>query len=95
MISELNGAFRIATLTDAPADCAARRIVPLVAPRRGLAARTGAALARIVRRIVFWRTVAAQRRLLLTMDERMLRDIGIDRYEALREARRPFWDIDG
>jgi uncharacterized protein YjiS (DUF1127 family) len=25
------------------------------------------------------------------LDERLLRDIGIDRIEAMREAARPFW----
>lgn len=94
MINELNGAFRIATLTDAPADCAYPRTAPVAPRQSGFAARIGDALARAFRRIVFWRTVAAQRRLLVSMDERMLRDIGIDRQAALREARRPFWDVE-
>jgi uncharacterized protein YjiS (DUF1127 family) len=38
-----------------------------------------------------WRELARQRRTLLTMDDRMLKDIGISRAEAEREARRPFW----
>ncbi len=32
-----------------------------------------------------------QRRQLLTLDDRMLKDIGISRVDALRVARRPFW----
>ena len=32
-----------------------------------------------------------QRRLLEQLDERMLRDIGISRSEALAEARKPWW----
>jgi uncharacterized protein YjiS (DUF1127 family) len=32
-----------------------------------------------------------QRRLLAQLDERMLRDIGISRSQALAEADKPFW----
>jgi uncharacterized protein YjiS (DUF1127 family) len=32
-----------------------------------------------------------QRRLLLALDERMLRDVGISRADALREGGKPFW----
>ena len=32
-----------------------------------------------------------QRRMLETLDDRMLADIGIGRSEALAEARKPFW----
>ena len=32
------------------------------------------------------------RRLLRQLDDRALKDIGVTRSEALREARRPFWD---
>lgn len=32
-----------------------------------------------------------ERRHLLTLDDRMLRDIGISRVDALREAGKPFW----
>jgi uncharacterized protein YjiS (DUF1127 family) len=38
-----------------------------------------------------WRARARSRRVLLTLDERMLRDIGITRYDARIEARKPFW----
>ncbi len=37
--------------------------------------------------------VARQRKQLLTLDERTLKDIGISRTDALREANRHFWDI--
>lgn len=37
--------------------------------------------------------VARQRRRLLALDERMLKDIGLSRSDAEREARRGFWDI--
>jgi uncharacterized protein YjiS (DUF1127 family) len=35
---------------------------------------------------------ARQRRHLAELDDAMLRDIGLTRDEARREARRPFWD---
>jgi hypothetical protein len=37
--------------------------------------------------------VARQRRQLLALDETKLRDVGISRTDALREANRQFWDI--
>lgn len=33
-----------------------------------------------------------QRRALLTLDNAMLKDIGISRADALQEGRKPFWD---
>lgn len=47
----------------------------------------------LVRRVVFWMELAESRRRLRQLDERMLRDIGVDRADAEREARRPFWEI--
>lgn len=49
--------------------------------------------ARARRRILLWIEVTNGRRLLARLDDRQLRDIGIDRETAQREARRPFWDI--
>ena len=37
--------------------------------------------------------VARERRELLDLDPRALRDIGIDRLDAIQEARRSFWDL--
>ncbi|MGK9236672.1 DUF1127 domain-containing protein [Inquilinus limosus] len=34
---------------------------------------------------------ARQRRMLESLDDHQLRDLGLSRAEALREARRPFW----
>lgn len=42
-------------------------------------------------RLLRWHQLSRQRRALLGLDERMLKDIGITRLEAEREARRPFW----
>ena len=42
-------------------------------------------------RLLGWHEVARQRRALLALSDRMLKDIGITRAEAEREASRPFW----
>jgi uncharacterized protein YjiS (DUF1127 family) len=51
----------------------------------------GNGLASLLATVATWRDRAVQRRLLLAMDERMLRDIGISRVDAHREGRKPFW----
>lgn len=38
-----------------------------------------------------WRERSTGRRQLLTLDDRMLKDIGTNRGEASREASKPFW----
>jgi uncharacterized protein YjiS (DUF1127 family) len=43
-------------------------------------------------RIIFLRGIARQRRQLKLMDDYLLKDIGISRADAEREASRPFWD---
>lgn len=47
---------------------------------------------RIVTKILFWREVAIQREALGSLSDELLKDIGITRAEAVREASRPFWD---
>ena len=42
-----------------------------------------------------WYDVAQERRALGSMSDEMLRDIGISRADAMREAGRRFWDVDG
>lgn len=44
-----------------------------------------------VARLRTWRERARERRQLLAMDDRALRDIGISRVDALREANKPVW----
>ena len=56
----------------------------LVRPLRSFAA---TACARLLR----WHELTRQRRALLALSERMLKDIGISRAEAEREASRAFW----
>lgn len=40
-----------------------------------------------------WLTVARQRRHLMKLDDRLLKDVGISRADAEREAARKFWDL--
>lgn len=47
---------------------------------------------RLVALLDVWARRRHDRRVLAELDERLLRDIGIDRQAALREAERPFWD---
>jgi uncharacterized protein YjiS (DUF1127 family) len=61
------------------------RIAP--SPARRIAALAAIAVARLLR----WHELARQRRALLTLDDRLLKDIGTTRAEAQREASRPFW----
>jgi|TARA_R110000744_G_scaffold64950_7_gene133510 uncharacterized protein YjiS (DUF1127 family) len=39
-----------------------------------------------------WQQVSYERRLLLTMSDAQMKDIGVSRAEAMNEAVRPFWD---
>jgi len=43
-------------------------------------------------RLLAWQQLARERRALGELDQRMLKDIGLRREDARREARRPFWD---
>lgn len=42
--------------------------------------------------LLHWLELSRQRRQLSQLDERMLEDIGVNRSDALQEAKRPFWD---
>lgn len=41
--------------------------------------------------ILTWQERARQRHHLATLDDRLLRDIGLSRVEAMRETEKPFW----
>ncbi len=41
--------------------------------------------------VATWSVRARQRRHLVELDDRLLRDIGIDRAAAMQEADKPFW----
>jgi uncharacterized protein YjiS (DUF1127 family) len=53
------------------------------APRPGLRSALDA--------VFLWHERAKSRRTLATLDDRMLRDLGIDQATARREAAQPFW----
>ena len=76
------GACLMTTLF-AASDCTASRIA---APRRIVRVLKGA-----LTRLAEWRERCEQRKHLAGMNERMLKDIGISRADAAREANKPFW----
>ena len=51
-----------------------------------------ALLAIVVAKFNRWRSLASQRRALARLDDEALKDIGVSRADATREAKRPFWD---
>lgn len=59
---------------------------------RGGLAQTGARLARLIGTIELALQVRRERRILLGMDDRMLKDLGLNG-AAYAEASRPFWDV--
>jgi uncharacterized protein YjiS (DUF1127 family) len=63
------------------------------APRRGVRAGGRHALTRFVDLVLGWHERACQRRALLGLDDRMLRDIGVSRAAAMAESQKPFWRL--
>lgn len=65
----------------------------LKAPTRSLPAFPSPAnlLLSLADTIVAWERRARERRALAEMPERMLKDLGISRVDARREAEKPFW----
>lgn len=51
----------------------------------------GSASAKVLYRLVQWQERAEQRHHLGGMDDRMLKDIGVNRVDANQEANKPFW----
>jgi uncharacterized protein YjiS (DUF1127 family) len=45
----------------------------------------------VKRYLAEWRLRAASRNELINLNDRLLRDIGVSRYEAVSEASKPFW----
>jgi uncharacterized protein YjiS (DUF1127 family) len=72
---------------DRPTQCAARFIDRLRARLADLRARVGGPLDWLRQGYAVHR----QRRALLSLDDAMLKDIGISRVDALQEGRKPFW----
>lgn len=48
-------------------------------------------LYRVKKTLRCWRERQANRKMLASLDERLLSDIGLDRFSALEEASKPFW----
>jgi uncharacterized protein YjiS (DUF1127 family) len=48
-------------------------------------------LARIAGQYGAWVSITRERRALAELDDRLLRDIGITRYDAAHEVAKPFW----
>jgi len=62
----------------------------------GCVAPEGAAISRMsltaaLERILVWITVGRTRRMLAALDDRSLRDLGLDRATAAEESSKPFW----
>jgi uncharacterized protein YjiS (DUF1127 family) len=71
----------------------------LVVPGRPHLQRRGSLVQQLVRlaeqaitTLLRWQELAKQRRALMRLDDHMLKDIGLSRADAMREAERPFWD---
>ncbi len=58
---------------------------------KSLFARLGAALAGLFDLLLLWQERSAQRIRLGQLDDRLLRDMGLDRDSVVREVRKPFW----
>lgn len=63
----------------------------LAAPRIGVRSTVGSVLAALVNRLLLWQERSNERMKLLEMDDHMLKDIGISRAAAAREADKAFW----
>ena len=61
------------------------------APVANISASLASAFQSAVRLLEIWQERVANRRHLAELDDRLLRDIGLSRYDAMREAAKPFW----
>jgi uncharacterized protein YjiS (DUF1127 family) len=57
----------------------------------GLSAGLGRLFLASLQTLQLWYERSRQRRRLARLDERLLRDIGVDRITAMEEASKPFW----
>jgi uncharacterized protein YjiS (DUF1127 family) len=69
-----------------------KTIVTALGGSDALLVRALAARKALLRRIAAWHERAVERRELMTLTDRDLRDIGTTRMEAETEARKPFWE---
>lgn len=63
------------------------------APRLGVQSSYRHVSTRFVDLVLDWHERARQRRALLSLDDRTLRDIGVSRGAAAAEAQKPFWRL--
>lgn len=47
--------------------------------------------ANVIDTVLLWHERSYQRHMLAAMDDRMLRDIGLERQDVLEETAKPFW----
>jgi len=59
----------------------------------GLFQRLLAVPAAVAQTLMVWQDRAQQRRHLASLDDRLLRDMGLSRADVEREARQPFWRV--
>ncbi|MBX6320526.1 MAG: DUF1127 domain-containing protein [Rhodospirillaceae bacterium] len=80
--------------TSAPDLCgtrAARDAGGAPATAGAILGRLDRAIDRLVERLFVWQRRIADRRALESLDDRMLRDIGLSRADVFVESRKPFW----
>jgi uncharacterized protein YjiS (DUF1127 family) len=63
----------------------------LAAKVRLLVSRSGTMIGQLLETVLTWRVRSLERRLLLELDDRMLRDMGFSQADVHREAAKPFW----
>lgn len=51
----------------------------------------GGVVRKLTGTVLTWRERARARRVLVAMDDRMRRDIGLSQFHVLRESTKPFW----
>ena len=79
------------SLGSAAIDAAGRSLGAIGQAGRLVGARAGTMLATAVVAVLDWQRRANERHVLMSLDTRMLRDIGVTPSDADREARKPFW----
>ena len=57
----------------------------------GLRYRIGTTFGHLLDQLLTWQQRHSERRYLLTLDERMLKDIGLSQADIEQEAAKPFW----
>lgn len=66
-------------------------MVPAAANRRPLGTILAGLPRRLLEALLLWQERQSQRRSLMALDDRMLKDLGISRIDAQREFDKPFW----